>query len=86
MATPPKEPIDLAGLAAEIRRQSESLARQIKDALEDVTDTAQIELEKAGAKFAAEYPDLYAELRKTAKQLERTAKQAAKELGFETKR
>lgn len=73
---------DLAGLAAEIKRQTAELARQVQHALSDAAGAAQIELEKAGARFAADHPDLYTELRKTAKQLERTLKVAAEDLGF----
>ncbi|MEA3191195.1 MAG: hypothetical protein QOD77_1777 [Thermoplasmata archaeon] len=80
MADPDKA--DLQRMAEELRRQAEDLAKTVRRAFEDVAENAQVEAEKAGAKFAAAYPDLYAELRKTGKQLERTARQAAKDFGL----
>lgn len=73
---------DLAALAQEFAKQAADVARQVQHALRDAADTAQVEVEKVGAKFAADHPDLYAELRKTMLQVQRTAKQAAKEFGF----
>ena len=73
---------DLGKMAEEFARQAADVARQVQHALRDAADTAQVEVEKLGAKFAADHPDLYAELRKTMIQLQRTAKQAAKEFGL----
>ncbi len=73
---------DLAALAAEFAKQAGDVARQVQHAFRDAADSAQVEVEKFGARFAADHPDLYAELRKTMMQVERTAKAAAKEFGF----
>jgi hypothetical protein len=81
--TPPTP--DLEALAAEFVRQATVVAGEFKAAFEKVAEDTQFEFDKGVARFAASNPDLYAEVRRTLRQIEKTAGKAAETFGLKKK-
>ena len=74
---------DLAALGAEFARQFGELGRQLKSTFDQVADDAQYAFDKEMGKMMAKHPELYAELRKTMRQAQKTMDKAAEALGLD---
>lgn len=76
---------DWEALAAEFGREITKVGAEFKKAFEEATapvrDRAEVEIAKAVAK----HPDLYKEVKKTLRQIEKTADEAAKAFGLKPK-
>lgn len=81
---PPKDapPVDLDAFVAEMRKQVGELGKQFKEVADKVGEEAQYHFDKELARALAKHPDLYAEVRKTLRQIKRTADKAAETLGL----
>jgi hypothetical protein len=81
---PPKDapPVDLDAFVAEMRKQVGELGRQFKEVADKVGEEAQYHFDKELARALAKHPDLYAEVRKTLRQIKKTADKAAETLGL----
>ena len=73
---------DLAELAAEFARQFQDLGKQLKSGFEKVSEDAQYAIDTEMAKLMSKHPELYAELRKTMRQAQKTLDKAAEAFGF----
>ncbi|HLF16581.1 MAG TPA: hypothetical protein VI796_04020 [Candidatus Thermoplasmatota archaeon] len=78
---PPPEP-DLGALAQEMRRQFTELGKQVKEALDKVGDEVQYRFDKELGKALAQHPELYAEVRRTMRQVQKTFDKAVETLGL----
>lgn len=84
--TPPRDDApELGELAREFARQLESVGKQFKQTLEKVAEDAQYSIDRGTARFFAEHPDLYADVKKTLRQIQKTADKAADALGLSKK-
>ena len=78
-----KDPdFDVDEFLAEARRQFGELGKQFKAVADKFGDEAQYQFDKELARALAKHPDLYAEVRKTLRQIKKTADKAAESLGF----
>ncbi len=77
-APPKQDPLDFE----ELRKQLEGVATQFKEAFDKVADEAQYQFDKELARALAKHPDLYAEVRKTLRQIKKTADKTAEAFGF----
>ena len=84
-AKKPGEGIDLEALGAELKRQLGQLGTQAKEVLDKVSEDVQYEFDKQLARALAKHPDLYAEVRKTMRQVQKTVDKAAEALGLKEK-
>ena len=83
---PPKDEPDAAGpdyveLAKAIGKELAAVGEQFKATFEQVAEDAQYHLDKEFAKALAKHPGLYAEIRKTMRQIKRTVDKASEALG-----
>lgn len=74
---------DLATMADEFARQFQELGKQLKEGFEKVSDEAQYAIDKELARLIAKHPELYAEIRRTMRQAQRTLDKAAEALGLD---
>ena len=88
MAEPDKgkgaPPPDLDAFVAEMKAQLTVLGKQFKEVADKVGEEAQYQFDKELARALAKHPDLYAEVRKTLRQIKKTADKAAETLGLKT--
>lgn len=84
---PPKEPEgpDLDAFLAEMKAQFNVLGKQFKEVADKVGEEAQYHFDKELARALAKHPELYAEVRKTLRQVQKTVDKAAETLGFKDK-
>ena len=84
---PKKEPEapDLDAFMAEMKTQFTALGKQFKEVADKVGDEAQYHFDKELARALAKHPELYAEVRKTIRQVQKTVDKAAETLGFKEK-
>ena len=75
-------PIDVEAFLSEMKTQFGELGKQFKEVADKVTDEAQYQFDKELARALAKHPDLYAEVRKTLRQIKKTADKAAETLGI----
>ncbi len=73
---------DLAALAREFRKRFESIAVDAKAAVEKFSDTTQYEMDKQFGRFVADHPELYAELRRSYRQIKKTLNKVGEDLGL----
>lgn len=73
---------ELAGLVKAFREKAEEIADDVREAFEKFSDEAQYEFDKQLGKVLSEHPELYAELRKTGRQVRRTLDKLSKDLGL----
>ncbi|MEK6985186.1 MAG: hypothetical protein AABX89_02225 [Candidatus Thermoplasmatota archaeon] len=76
---------DLAAIAAGFATEAAKLAKQFQATFEQVAEEAQYKFDQELAKALAKHPDLYAEVRKTLRQVKKTADEAAKAFGLKDK-
>ncbi len=76
---------DLAAIAAGFAAEAAKLAKQFQATFEQVAEDAQYKFDQELAKALASHPELYAELRKTMRQVKKTADEAAKAFGIKEK-
>lgn len=82
-AKKPKQPdVDVEAMLNEARKQLVDLGRQFKAVADKVGDEAQYVVDRELARALAKHPDLYAEVRKTLRQIKKTADQAAESFGL----
>ena len=87
--TPPKTPpgdlppVDVEAFLAEMKNQFGALGKQFKEVADKVGEEAQYHFDKELARALAKHPDLYAEVRKTLRQIKKTADKAAESLGLQ---
>lgn len=74
--------IDLEEFLNEARRQLVDLGKQFKEVADKVGEEAQFVVDRELARALAKHPDLYAEVRKTLRQIKKTADKTAEALGF----
>lgn len=85
MAEPGKKespPVDLDAFLTEMKAQLGVLGKQFKEVADKVGEEAQYHFDKELARALAKHPDLYAEVRKTLRQIKKTADKAAETLGL----
>lgn len=85
MAEPGKgkgDPVDLDAFLSEMKVQLSALGKQFKEVADKVGEEAQYQFDKELARALAKHPDLYAEVRKTLRQIKKTADKAAETLGL----
>jgi hypothetical protein len=75
-------PADLDAFLSEMKVQLAALGKQFKEVADKVGDEAQYHFDKELARALAKHPDLYAEVRKTLRQIKKTADKAAESLGL----
>ena len=82
--SPPKDtpPIDVEAFLNEMKTQFGELGKQFKEVADKVGEEAQYHFDKELARALAKHPDLYAEVRKTLRQIKKTADKAAESLGL----
>lgn len=76
-------PIDLDAFVSEMKTQLTALGKQFKEVADKVGDEAQYHFDRELARALAKHPDLYAEVRKTLRQIKKTADKAAETLGLD---
>lgn len=83
--TPPddKPPVDVEAFLDEMRSQFGALGKQFKEVADKVGEEAQYHFDKELARALAKHPELYAEVRKTLRQIKKTADTAAESLGLQ---
>ncbi|HET6398843.1 MAG TPA: hypothetical protein VFH47_04750 [Candidatus Thermoplasmatota archaeon] len=74
---------DLAAMAEEFAKQFQELGKQLKSGFEKVAEDAQYALDKEMGKLMAKHPELYAEIRKTMRQTQKTLEKAAEAFGLD---
>jgi len=75
-------PVDVDAFLGEMRTQLTALGKQFKEVADKVGDEAQYHFDRELARALAKHPDLYAEVRKTLRQIKKTADKAAETLGL----
>jgi hypothetical protein len=78
----PAPDVDLEEFLLEAKKQLVELGKQFKTVADKVSDEAQFVVDRELARALAKHPDLYAEVRKTLRQIKKTADQAAESFGF----
>lgn len=76
---------DWERLAADFGRELSKVGAELKDAFEKATAPVRDQAEVEFAKAVAKHPELYRELKKTLRQMEKTVDEAAKAFGFKPK-
>ena len=79
---PPAPDVDVEAFLDEARKQLVDLGKQFKAVADKVGEEAQYVVDRELARALAKHPDLYAEVRKTLRQIKKTADQAAESFGF----
>lgn len=74
---------DLLGLAQAFGKELQAVGKQFKEVLDQVAEDAQYKFDQELAKALAKQPELYAEVRKTLRQIKRTADKAAEAFGLD---
>lgn len=74
--------IDVDEFLREARSQLVDLGKQFKTVADKFSDEAQFVVDRELARALAKHPDLYAEVRKTLRQIKKTADQAAESFGL----
>ena len=74
--------VDLDEFLNEAKKQLVDLGKQFKAVADKVSDEAQFVVDRELARALAKHPDLYAEVRKTLRQIKKTADQAAESFGL----
>ena len=82
MAKPPEPEIDLAAFAEEMRKQLGDLGKQFKAVADQVGEEVQYRIDKELARALAKHPELYAEVKRTVRQVQKTLDKAAETLGI----
>jgi hypothetical protein len=82
--SPPKDtpPVDVEDFLNEMKSQFGALGKQFKEVADKVGEEAQYHFDKELARALAKHPELYAEVRKTLRQIKKTADKAAESLGL----
>jgi hypothetical protein len=83
-ARPPPEP-DLERLLADLGRELSRVGAELKTAVEQATAPVRDRAEVEFAKVVAEHPDLYRQVRRTLREIGKTADEAAKAFGLKAK-
>ncbi len=84
----PKKPnasapdVDVEAFLDEARKQLVDLGKQFKSVADKVGEETQFIVDRELASALAKHPDLYAEVRKTLRQIKKTADQAAESFGL----
>lgn len=81
-APPGTPPVDVEAFLNEMKTQFGALGKQFKEVADKVGEEAQYVFDKELARALAKHPDLYAEVRKTLRQIKKTADKAAESLGL----
>jgi hypothetical protein len=76
---------DWEALAAEFGREIAKVGAEFKAAVEEATAPVRDKAEVEFAKVVAKHPELYTEVKKTLRQIQKTADEAAKAFGFKPK-
>lgn len=76
------EGLDLGALAREMQKQFSELGAQFKVVMDQVGDDVQFQVDRELARALAKHPELYAEVRRTFRQVRRTVDKAAESLGL----
>lgn len=79
--TPPPPP-DFDAIAADLVKELKKVGAQFKEVADKVSEEAQYHFDKELARALAKHPDLYAEVRKTLRQVKKTADKAAEAFGL----
>jgi hypothetical protein len=74
--------IDVEAFLNEARKQLVDLGKQFKAVADKVGEETQYVVDRELARALAKHPDLYAEVRKTLRQIKKTADQAAESFGL----
>ncbi len=74
--------IDPAALFREFRKRFEAIAVDAKQAVEKFSDQAQYEVDKTIGRVMADHPELYAELRRSYRQIKKTLNKVGEDLGL----
>lgn len=80
---PPPEAPDYVAIAKAIGKELQAVGEQFKATFDQVAEDAQYHLDKEFAKALAKHPELYAEIRKTMRQLKRTVDKATEAFNAE---
>lgn len=78
----PAPDIDLEEFLNEAKKQLVDLGKQFKAVTDKVSEDTQFIVDRELARALAKHPDLYAEVRKTLRQIKKTADEAGKALGL----
>lgn len=73
---------DLAGLVREWRAKMEEVGEHFREAFGKVSEDVQYRLDKELGKAMAKHPELYAEVRRTVRQVKRGVEKAGRDLGL----
>jgi hypothetical protein len=73
---------DLSDVLREVRSALEGVGREFRDAFEKWQEDAQYHFDKEFGKQLAKHPELYAELKKTYRQVRKGLDKTAKDLGL----
>lgn len=76
---------DWEAIAADFGRELAKVGAEFKAAVEEATAPVRDRAEVEFAKAVAKHPELYTEVRKTLRQIQKTADEAAKAFGFKPK-
>lgn len=74
--------VDLDEFLNEAKKQLVDLGKQFKAVADKVSDEAQYVVDRELARALAKHPDLYAEVRKTLRQIKKTADKTAETFGL----
>ena len=74
--------VDLDEFLNEAKKQLVDLGKQFKAVADKVSDEAQFVVDRELARALAKHPDLYAEVRKTLRQIKKTADKTAEAFGL----
>ncbi len=83
--SPPEPEVDLAAFATEMKKQLGDLGKQFKEVADKIGEEVQYQVDKELARALAKHPDLYAEVKRTFRQVQKTVDKAAETLGFKEK-
>jgi hypothetical protein len=72
----------LAELVRAFGEKFDEMGSEAKEAIRNISQEAQYELDKQMGKAMASHPELYAEIRKTMRQAKRTLNKVAENFGF----
>lgn len=74
---------DVMAIAAGVLKELSVVGAQLKATFDQVAEEAQYKFDQELAKALAKHPELYAEVRRTIRQIQKTADKAAEAMGFE---
>lgn len=78
----PDDDVELADVVREFRKAFGGVAKDFREAFQKVFDEAEYRFDKEFGKQMAKHPELYAELKRGAKQLKRGWDKTAREWGL----